>query len=275
MQTVLIFGRKGYLAQAFAGYWTGAMRVHPSKVDVTDIHAVKAEIYKVKPTFVLNASGVTHSKAVGNIDGCEESHEMMTKTRHVNTFGAMIVRDACEAAGLPLVHLGSGCVYDGFDGFPIEETVKPNPVSWYGTTKAEGDMAVAEYPRALVVRLRMPFGTQDHPRNLLTKLTKYTHVIDAPNSITHVPSLLRATTQLIQKGVTGIVHVAQPDAISPYLLVKALGFDVKPWTPAQLNAAVKAKRSNCVLSTQKLQSYGIVLPSVTRILGLRLECITD
>lgn len=271
--TALIFGRRGYLASAFAGYWDGRYHVYCSQVDVTNAAEVASDIAHTHPALVLNAAGITHGQRHPNIDGCEESAMMKTRTARVNIDGAVIVAEACRRAGVPLAHLGSGCIYDGYGARALDEGMTPNPPSWYSHTKAVGDAAVAAVPGTLVVRLRMPFGRLSHPRNLLTKLAHYRHVIDAPNSLTYVPSLLSAVTVLMQTGAMGVYHVVQPEPVSPYRLMRALGHRVEPWTPEELNAAVVAPRSNCVLSTARLQARRIWLSPVSKILGLSPEAI--
>lgn len=274
MLKVLIFGRRhGYLASLYAGYYAGDNQVVVSDVDVRRLDAVEAEIAQVKPTLVINAAGRTHGKTAQNIDGCEETTEMRHDTLRVNVHGAINVRNACADVGVRLVHLGSGCVYDGKGTQAMTETDAPDPVSWYAATKAVGDAEVVKYEQALVLRLRMPFGEQPHPRNLLTKLGAYPYVVDAPNSITYLPSLLMVTTRLLIAGARGMFNVVQPDIISPYRLASLGRFDVQPWTPEELNAHVVARRSNCVLSTAKLTEYGITLPTVASILGVNEDRI--
>ncbi len=271
---VLIFGRRGYLASVYAGYWARTFDVHVSEVDVRRKQDVIDEIGRVKPVLVLNAAGKTRSATINNIDGCEESPQAHADTLNVNVHGAINVRDACDyCSGVPLVHLGSGCIYDGYGDQALDETHPPNPVSWYGTTKAVGDAEVAKYVNALVLWLRMPFGDAMHSRNLFTKLEAFDHVIDAPNSITYLPTLLRVTRTLLEKRVTGVFNVVQPDVVSLYRIAKVRRPDVQPWTPDELNAHVMAKRTNCVLSTAKLAKYGIHPEPVSRILGVAAERI--
>jgi 3,5-epimerase/4-reductase len=37
------------------------------------------------------------------------------------------------------------------------------------------------YPNVLILRLRMPVSDDLHPRNFVTKITKYEYVVDIPN----------------------------------------------------------------------------------------------
>ena len=46
------------------------------------------------------------------------------------------------------------------------------------------DKLAPVYAHALTLRLRMPISDDLNPRNFVTKITAYAHVIDVPNSVT-------------------------------------------------------------------------------------------
>jgi hypothetical protein len=44
--------------------------------------------------------------------------------------------------------------------------------------------------KVLNVQIRMPMVSEEHPLNLITKLTKYEHICPNPNPMTFLPGLL-------------------------------------------------------------------------------------
>jgi dTDP-4-dehydrorhamnose reductase len=260
MVRVLIFGRRGYLAHRFSqGFAAFGATIRATVADVTDPTAVMEAVAKGKPDLVLNAAGKTHSPTHATIDGCEEDNAAKYQTFKVNVDGAFNVRFACQMHGVPLVHLGSGCIFDGHGAAHITEDAHPNPVSYYAVTKVMADRLMMQYDKALILRLRLPISDDNHPRNTLVKLAGYDRVVDAPNSVTDVDSLISAAWQLVKAEKFGVFNVVNPGIVSPYNLAVQMGRKPERLTPEGLNALTVAGRSNCVLSTAKLEAAGVKL----------------
>jgi 3,5-epimerase/4-reductase len=260
---VLILGGRGFLAQAFDRHLTAlgdeAIRTH---VDVTRRQSIENTIIETHADVVVNAAGKTHGASSNTIDGCEEDNGARRETMAVNVDGAKAARDACARRGVPLVHIGSGCVFDGAAGEFTEDSA-PNPVSYYAETKVLGDNAVLEYEDALILRIRLPVTDEPHPRNTLVKLASYRSVVDARNSVTDVRSLVVAARQLLLSDHRGIFNVVNGD-LSPYsvaaFIAETRGLAApERLTPQGLNAITRAPRSNCTLSTAKLRAAGVRL----------------
>eukprot|EP00667_Euglena_gracilis_P029756 EG_transcript_39950 len=66
---------------------------------------------------------------------------------------------------------------------------------------------------ALNLRIRMPFNDDDHPRNFITKLAKYSTVIDVPNSITYLPNALEVLVRLLRERRTGTLNLVNPGTV--------------------------------------------------------------
>src|SRR6185436_491473 len=83
-----------------------------------------------------------------------------------------------------------------------------------------------------------------------------------------IPDFFKAAKELIEKDKTGVYHIVNPGAISPYQIMTRYKEVVDPSHTfeklelSHLGEVVKAGRSNCLLSTQKLEGEGIVLPSI-------------
>ena len=126
----------------------------------------------------------------------------------------------------------------------------------------------AERSGVLNLRLRMPFDGSRSERNLIMKLAKYSKVLDAENSLTYLPDFLDAAKKLIAKRKTGTFNIVNDGAISPFHVMELYREIVDPThqferlSLSHLSDVVRAGRSNCILSTEKLKGEGITLRPV-------------
>lgn len=259
---IVVFGGKGYLGEQFIARYPGA--IAPS-LDIADQAAVCELLDKEQPEMVINAAGKTGRP---NVDWCEDHKE---ETLRANVTGPLILLEECMKRGIYLVHLSSGCIYTGDEKTLFTEDDPPNfGGSFYSRTKAWTDQIMKDFP-VLVLRLRMPFDGTLNPRTLLGKLMKYDRVLDVRNSLTYLPDFFSAADQLIQKRKTGIFNMVNPGAISPYEVMEMYKKLVQPdhtfarLSEEDLSDVVKAGRSNCVLSTAKLEKEGIHLRPIQEV----------
>ncbi len=261
---VLLFGSRGYLGQQFLQLYPNAEA--PSS-DIADPAAVRAALDASKPDVVINCAGKTGTP---NVDWCEDHKE---ETVRANVTGPLILLEECLKRGIHLTHMSSGCIYTGDNGGKgfIEEDPPNFSGSFYSRTKAWSDQILKDFP-VLVLRLRMPFDGSQSPRNLLMKLKKYHRVLDEKNSLTYIPDLMKVAKVLIQKRATGVFNVVNEGPISPFEVMEMYKKMVDPshtferLTIDQLSEVVKAGRSNCVLSTEKLYLEHVHMLTVTEAL---------
>lgn len=128
------------------------------------------------------------------------------------------------------------------------------------------------YPNCLILRLRMPVSDDLHPRNFVTKISKYERVVDVPNSNTILHDLLPAAILLSEHNETGIYNFTNPGAISHNEVLSLFKKYVRPdfqWKNFSLeeqSKILKAGRSNCKLDSTKLikkmKEYNYEIPEV-------------
>ena len=136
---ILVFGRSGQVAQALARMapapfeWDFAGR---ERLDLLARPDDAAElIAAVSPAAVINAAAFTL------VDKAEEELEAC---RLLNAAAPAVMARACAAADIPFVHFSTDYVFDGAKGAAYVEDDAVSPLSAYGRTKAEGEVAVAE-----------------------------------------------------------------------------------------------------------------------------------
>lgn len=146
--------------------------------------------------------------------------------------------------------------------------------SYYSFIKAHAETVLmsAYASNTLILRLRMPVSDDLHPRSFVTKITKYEHVVDIPNSNSLLHDLLPCSIVLAENKEVGVYNFTNPGAIS-HNEVLALykkhvdpGFRWKNFGLEEQAKVIKAGRSNCELDTGKLvgklKEYGLSVPEV-------------
>lgn len=253
--TTLVFGA-GWIGSQMAERLGAALATD----DIADAAAVRATLDRLRPDRVVNCAGRTGRP---NVDALEAEPE---RTLSSNVVGPIVLAAACRERGIHFTHLSSGCLYSGDNGGAgYGEEDAPNfSGSLYARSKALAESALRELD-ALQLRLRLPISEVPGPRNLLTKLLAFDRVIHVPNSVTVLEDFWDAAFGLMDRRATGLWNVVNPgvethdallglyrDAVDP-----GLSFDVI--AEGDLGGGLGA-RSNCILSTDKLEAAGLGLP---------------
>jgi dTDP-4-dehydrorhamnose reductase len=274
---IFLLGGSGYVGSAFQALLTrkglAFRNVRRADLDYSDRATLTELLRREKPQFVINAAGYTGKP---NVDACElhKSECLMGNAVLPGTIAA-----ACADAGVPWGHVSSGCIYTGArpDGTGFTETDTPNftfrtnNCSFYSGTKGLGEEVLAGAPDVFIWRLRIPFSEVDSPRNYLTKLMRYSTLLEAANSISQLDEFVAATLACWEKRVPfGTYNVTNPGHVTTrevVALIKKSGVshkDFKFFTDEAefMRTAAKTPRSNCVMDARKLAATGIKLTEV-------------
>jgi len=267
LNTVAIVGSNGYIGQYFTKYLSemGSNLVHIGR-DFTKEDVKGA-------TFLINCAGFTGKP---NVDACEDQKLECFKGNAELPFH---IGNICKTLGIPWGHISSGCIYHGTkeDGTGFTETDKPNfafdskePCSFYSGTKAVGEETIRDM-ECYIWRLRIPFNSDiDNTRNYLYKLLNYNKLLNVRNSISHIGDFVKASIECVEKEIPfGIYNVVNGD-ITTEDIIKIFGrtkyFTEKGFSfynsEEEFNKTIRAPRSSCVLSNEKLFRHGIEMRSV-------------
>jgi dTDP-4-dehydrorhamnose reductase len=155
---ILLFGAGGQLGRELTERAGQAgvplLPLTRSEADITDRSAVASAVGVKGIGMVVNAAACT------NVDRAESEPDAAFA---VNAGGAVIVAEACAAAGLPLVHISTDYVFDGAKPGARREDDPAGPVNNYGGSKLEGERAVRRAnPRHVIVRTAWVYGVYGH-----------------------------------------------------------------------------------------------------------------
>jgi len=217
----------------------------------------------------LNCAGVTGRP---NVDWCEEHKQ---ETIRSNVIGTLNLVDVAYLRGIHVTNFATGCIYEydsshpmgGIVGFKEEDTSNFKG-SFYSKTKSMVEDLLKEYPNVLTLRVRMPLSDDLHPRNFITKITKYAKVVNIPNSMSVLYELLPISIDMTQKSLKGIYNFTNPGVISHNEILELYqkhidkNFTWNNFSLEEQAKILKAGRSNNLLDTSKLES---LYPSLTPI----------
>lgn len=280
---VFILGR-GFLGTKIYNHLKGTYDcsiLSKADLDYTNPAVLGAYLYHNKHdhyNIVLNASGYTGKP---NIDAAEDDKETCWK---YNVEVPVKIAQACKSSFIDMIHLSSGCIYNGYDKV-FTEGDTPNfgmfsdDSSFYSKTKHAAELMLSN--QCWLFRLRMPFTGDNTPRNYFNKLLGYDNLISQDNSVTSVEDLAEFCLQFISLLKPSEMIAGQPDkpAYGPYNVVnegtlnareiveimKEVGLENPNHQFISLEELdTKAKRSNCVLSSDKIKLLGLALPDATK-----------
>jgi dTDP-4-dehydrorhamnose reductase len=241
-------------------------------VDLMDFSTIEKKIKE------SSASWVFHFAAYTNVQGAELEKEKGYESISwgVNVLATENIVNICRQTGKRLLYISTDYVFDGKKDAFFENDM-PHPISWYGTTKYEGEKRVQTLgDKALIIRIANPYrsnpvGKMDFVHKMLERITINAE-IQAPSDQIFCPTFIDdlgiVITKLIPLNTTGIYHVVSNEGISPFEAAKTVadvfGYPHAPITKTTydqyfLGKALPPKQA--LLKHDKINASGIELRS--------------
>jgi len=213
----------------------------------------------------VNCSGYTGKP---NVDACESNKEICLE---YNTQLPIFLSNFCDKYNYWLINVSSGCIFTGYEKEFTEEDIpnfgmfNPNS-SFYSKTKHLAE-ALVNKNTATTLRIRMPFCGYNSDRNYINKIINYNNLVSFDNSMTSIDELAQFIRQFIlnkyYKTDPGIYNVVNEGSLSGKDVVELLTNNniINPnWKFVDIDSlSLKANRSNCVLSTDKIKNLNLGL----------------
>jgi dTDP-4-dehydrorhamnose reductase len=212
---------------------TPAPHGHAIRVDLRDEDAVHRAFLKHGPDVVVHTA---YRQAADALDG-----DVVRATHNV--------AGAADRIAARMIHLSTDLVFDGEHGAPYAEEDEPRPISAYGQAKLEAESFV----HGLVVRTSLLYG-KPGPQEALAARTDVVFHEDEIRCPTLVFDLAAALVELATLDVTGVLHVAGPDAVSRLELARLLGARDPKGGPTprgrERDVALDSSRAAALLTTK-------------------------
>lgn len=150
---ILLFGRNGQvgweLRRALSPLGS-VVALDTEDCDLADADAIAGIIRARAPRLIVNAAAYTA------VDKAEEEEDAAGR---INADAPAVIAAEARRLRAPLIHYSTDYVFDGRKGRPYVETDRPAPLSVYGRTKREGELAIkASGARAVIFRTSWVFG---------------------------------------------------------------------------------------------------------------------
>jgi dTDP-4-dehydrorhamnose reductase len=261
----------GYIGNYLLKHLPNA-ELFPTKIQTIDTVAMLAGVC---PTAILiNCGGKTGKP---NVDWCEENKE---ETLDGNVRLPLLIAEGMkELAERFWIHIGSGCIYNGYSKW-FTESDRPNFFgSFYSRSKIFSQDILSYYHNVCVLRIRMPIDEDLHNRCYITKVVKYAKsgypIFNALNSMTVLEDLASAIEFVAEKRIRGVLNCVNSGPITTAFLLENYrkyrdsSLEINWKGVEEVTATLKAERSNCVLSNDKLKELGFEMPKLeTRIIEI-------
>tara|TARA_R110000751_G_scaffold275352_1_gene376209 strand:- start:1305 stop:2123 length:819 start_codon:yes stop_codon:yes gene_type:complete len=233
--------------------WTAVSR---QTCDISNIDSVREQVKIYQPEVIINCAAKT------NLEYCDENK---TDAYNTNTLGVINLLHLCEENNIKLVHISSGCLFDGNETISTEEST-PTPAAWYTHTKVWADEYLQNYGYEdyLILRPRQMISAIEHPTNMLTKFANYGTIYAHKelNSLTCVEDFIDMLEHLVSINAKGIFNCSNDGVVTPYQI--ALGVQAYIEPSLEVNESdyehtltlQPNKRVNTILCNEKLKSTG-------------------
>jgi dTDP-4-dehydrorhamnose reductase len=235
------------------------------ELDIAEPAQAAEALARWRPEAVVNCAAYTQ------VDLCETERDQAVRG---NVTGPRNLARAAARHGALLVHVSSDYVFDGRKSPPAPylEDDPTGPLSWYGRTKLDGELAIqAAGPRHIIVRTAWLYGRQGP--NFLKKILRLALSPQVPElkvvndqfgSPTWSYRLAQQLLRLLEAGGQGVYHASAEGYCTWFDLagrfLKRLGVD-KPIRPCLTSdyptPAVRPR--NSILENRCLRAAGLNL----------------
>jgi dTDP-4-dehydrorhamnose reductase len=212
---LLVTGSTGRLGRELVRVLPESLHPLRAQMDITNPDAVRDYVGHHKIDMVI------HTAAMTGIRECEENKELAWKT---NVVGTRNLLHACLRSdpNCYFVHISTACVFQGDRGDYTEEDV-PYPKNFYSISKLVAESVVSESTAKNWLIIRTNFVAREkwpHPKAFKDRFGTY---LFADN-------LAGAIKEIVEKRMSGILHVCGDKKISMLELARIVSPNVQPMT---------------------------------------------
>jgi dTDP-4-dehydrorhamnose reductase len=162
---------------------------------------------------------IIHTAAKTSVRQCEEEKSLAWLT---NVDGTKNLVDASlnSNSKIKFLYVSTACVFDGHTGMYDENSI-PYPENFYALTKLIGEQHVSKLDESLILRTNFVGRMKwPYPKAFTDRFGTYLFADDVAKGIADV----------VQKNLTGIIHIVGDKKISMFELAKINTPDILPMT---------------------------------------------
>jgi len=278
MKKILVTGSNGLLGQKIVEILSGleSVDVIATSRNVDNIVDVKGYIFElldltnhIETAYLIqthNPDTIINTAAMTQVDKCEEQKAECWK---INVEALKNLVKCSNDVKAHLIHLSSDFIFDGTGG-PYSENDIPNPLSYYGLSKWEGEKIIEDQAdKWTIVRTILVYGV-NQKMNRLNIVLWVKKSLEAGKPIRVVNDQFRAPTLVddlanacIEMGVrekTGIFHISGPEMIS----IVEIAYKVADYYKLDKSLITQVSSAELNEIARRPQSTGFVLDKANK-----------
>lgn len=265
---ILVCGSKGQLGYdctnlLISKYDVAALDL--DEMDITNAGDVERIVHNYKPDIILNCAAYTR------VDACEVEKELAWET---NVEGPRNLSLSIKKYGGKLIHISTDYVFNGkrTPPEPYLENDEPSPLSYYGLTKLEGELAVRQITKShVIIRTAWVYGIngQNFLKTILRRALRNPEkeikvVNDQYGSPTWSFRLAQQIERIIEADGCGIYHATSEGYCTWYELARYfmkrmnVEHNIVPCSTDEYPTPA-VRPQNSILDNRKLKEQGINL----------------
>ncbi len=251
--------------------YTGSGKYRYATLDIFDRTQLKDVVSTFNPDVIINTAAIT------NVDSCHKERELC---HFLNVEAVKYLVGICEERNIHLIHLSTDFVFDGQAG-PYSEDDLPNPLSYYGETKAEAEKVIqASECHWTILRTILVYGvTENMSRSNIVLWAKTAlekgEIIKVVNDQWRMPTLAldlaEACLLAAENKATGIFHISGKDMMTVLELVRKVA---DFWSlDKTLIIPISSKSLN--QEARRPLKTGFILEKAIRVLGYKPHSFSE
>ncbi len=258
LKNILVTGAKGQLGKSiqYIQHHYPGHKFYYSDIDDTDIcnvDALEKLMQRTMPDVVINCAAYT---------AVDKAEEEPVKALDINAKAVKSLAEICKRDNVFLIHISTDYVFDGNKNTPYREEDATCPMSAYGHSKLEGEIAILYHlDKALIIRtswLYAPFG-KNFVKTILEKgataeplYVVYDQIGSPTYAIDLAHAILSCIPEAIKLNGVEIVHYANEGVASWFDIAKSI------LKYANLNTTVHAVTSEKYQTKAKRPPYSVM-----------------
>ncbi|QRN85534.1 dTDP-4-dehydrorhamnose reductase [Clostridia bacterium] len=198
---IIITGSKGQLGRQMyesLKHTHQVLALSKQDLDIGKTKELERLVRDYAPQVLINTAAYTR------VDEAEKQADL---AYYVNAKAPKAMAGICAARDILLLHYSTDYVFGGDQKVPYGELDNPAPLNLYGRSKREGERAVLDYPRSLVLRSSWLYGEGNNflrtMLNLARKAKPIRVVSDQIGSPTSVTELSLVSNFLLEQYDSG------------------------------------------------------------------------
>ena len=233
------------------------------KLDITDKNAVEKVLCDIRPDAVIHCAAWTAVDVAEDEDNRE-------KVYAVNVTGTRNIAEVCKQLDCKMIYISTDYVFNGQGTEPWKaDCIDFAPLNYYGQTKLEGELAVAELlDKFFIVRIAWVFGLngKNFIKTMINVGKKYDTVRVVNDQIgtpTYTHDLARLLVDMVETDKYGYYHATNEGGYISWYdfcceFYKQYGLKTKviPVTTEEYGLSKAARPFNSRLDKSKLIEMG-------------------